>query len=144
MTGTRREQDGAPVRESREPGATPRESDGKQGDRDERVLESPLAELGSEVIFLKSEDHYVQVRTAEGSALIKMRFAEAIAELGGAGIQVHRSYWVAFDHMRGLTKRDRKLMLRLSGDHLVPISARHRVAVQTALQSPEQDVNSSD
>ena len=144
VVGTRRELDGAPAGESPEPGGTSRESDGTQGDRDERVSESPLAELGSDVIFLKSEDHYVHVRTSAGSALIKMRFAEAIAELGGAGIQVHRSYWVAFRHMTGLTKRDRKLMLRLSGDHLVPISARHRVAVQTALQSPEQDVNSSD
>jgi len=141
---TRRELDGAPARESPKPGGTLRESDGRQHHRKETVSESPLAELGSDVIFLKSEDHYVQVRTSAGSALIKMRFAEAIAELGAAGIQVHRSYWVAYRHMTGLTKRDRKLMLRLSGDHLVPISARHRVAVQTALQSPKQDVNSSD
>ena len=141
--GTRRELDGVPAHESREPAGNLRESDGRQAARDERVSQSPLAELGSDVIFLKSEDHYVHVRTSTGSTLIKMRFAEAIAELGGAGIQVHRSYWVALHHMRGLTKRDRKLMLRLSGDHLVPISARHRVAVQTKLQSREQDVNSS-
>ncbi|MDE0023316.1 MAG: LytTR family DNA-binding domain-containing protein [Spirochaetaceae bacterium] len=142
--GARREPDGAPAQESQKPGRTSRESDGTQDDRDERVAASPLAEFGSEVIFLKSEDHYIHVRTSTDSALIKMRFAEAIAELGGAGIQVHRSYWVAFHHMRGLTKRDRKLMLRLSGDHLVPISARHRVAVQTVLQSQEQNVSSSD
>ena len=100
-----------------------------------RLPELLPEELGSDVIFLKSEDHYVHVRTSAGSALIKMRFADAIAELGAAGIQVHRSYWVAFHHMRGLTKRNRKLVLRLSGDHRVPISARHRAAVQTVLQS---------
>ena len=148
--GTHDEQDerasAFPLAGMRAGDGSPENPDGvRNGHKIQRRLPELLPEeLGSDVIFLKSEDHYVQVRTAVGSALIKMRFAEAIAELGSAGIQVHRSYWVAFHHMRELTKRDRKLMLRLSGDHLVPISARHRVAVQAVLQSPKQDVNSSD
>ena len=125
-------------------GASAKSGGAGDGSKNESRLPELLSdELGSDVIFLKSEDHYVQVRTSAGAALIKMRFADAIAELGGAGIQVHRSYWVAVHHMRELTKRDRKLMLRLSGDHLVPISARHRAAVQAVLQSRELDVNSS-
>ena len=154
---TSRESDGAqadqdervsesPLAGVRTDAGAPAKSGGvRNGPKNESRLPELLPdELGSDVIFLKSEDHYVQVRTSAGSTLIKMRLADAIAELGGAGIQVHRSYWVAVHHMRELTKRDRKLMLRLSGDHLVPISARHRAAVQAELQSREPDVNSSD
>ena len=93
-----------------------------------------LPTLGGDVIFLKSEDHYVYVCTSADSALIKMRFADAVAELGDSGTQVHRSYWVAYHHMLGLTRRDRQLLLRLSGDHEVPISSRYRAAVQAVLQ----------
>ena len=93
-----------------------------------------LPTLGGDVIFLKSEDHYVYVCTSTDSALIKMRFADAVAELGDSGTQVHRSYWVAYHHMLGLTRRDRQLLLRLSGDYEVPISSRYRAMVQAVLQ----------
>ena len=109
-------------------------------DRDAQSFQGQLwkllpKELGRDVVVLQGQDHYVQVRTSAGSALIKMRFADAVAELGDAGIQVHRSYWVANRHIQAMTKQDRKLQLRLSGDHQVPIGARHREAVQVALQS---------
>ena len=84
---------------------------------------------------MKSEDHYVHVRTSTGSALVTMRFVDAVTELGDAGLQVHRSYWVSRRHIRGLTKRDRKLLLRLSRSHTVPISTPYRDAVQAILQS---------
>ena len=95
-------------------------------------------EFGNDVIFLKSEDHYVHVHTSAGLTMIKMRFADAVAKLGDSGIQVHRCYWVAYHHMRGLTKRDRKLLLQLTGGHQVPISARHRAAVNALLKSSER------
>ena len=101
-----------------------------------RFLGQLPTDLGDDVIYLKSEDHYVHVCTTAGSSLIKMRFADAIAALGDAGIRAHRSYWVALDHMQELTKRDRKLLLRLSGDHEAPVSARYLPAVRAALKLP--------
>ncbi len=106
-----------------------------------RFLGQLPVELGDDVIYLKSEDHYVHVCTTAGSSLIKMRFADAIAALGDAGIRAHRSYWVALDHMQELTKRDRKLLLRLSGDHEAPVSARYLPAVRTALKLPAPPVD---
>ena len=105
------------------------------GDGHSRLWELLPEELGKDIIFLKSEDHYVNVRTATGSALVTMRFVDAVKELGDAGLQVHRSYWVSRRHIRGLTKRDRKLLLRLSRSHTVPISTPYRDAVQEILQS---------
>ena len=51
-----------------------------------------------------------------------MRFADAVAELGEMGVQVHRSYWVASHHVQDVTKRNRTLLLRLTGNHEVPVS----------------------
>ena len=57
--------------------------------------------LGQDVIYLNVSGHYVNAATTVGSGVILMRFADAIAELGDMGIQVHRSYWVAHRHIDG-------------------------------------------
>lgn len=52
--------------------------------------------LGSDVLALQGEDHYVRVHTALGSELVLMRLGDAIQELDGLeGERVHRSWWVA-------------------------------------------------
>ena len=100
----------------------------------DRFLELLPPELGNDVVYLKSEDHYVHVCTSAGSGLIKTRLVDAVAALGDAGIQVHRSYWVALGHVQELTRRDRKMLLRLSGNYEAPVSARYLPAVRAALK----------
>ena len=90
-------------------------------------------ELGGDIVYLKSEDHYVYVYTVIGSSLIRMRFKDAVAGLGEWGIQVHRSYWVAYRHMIEVKKRDRVLELWLTDDHKVPVSSPYRRAVRASL-----------
>ena len=116
----------------------PRRSDGTPRGR---FLAQLPPELGDDVVYLKSEDHYVHVCTTAGSSLIKMRFADAIAALGDDGVRAHRSFWVALEHMQELIKRDRKLLLLLSGDHEAPVSARYLPAVRTALKLPSPPVD---
>ena len=89
--------------------------------------------LGTDLIYLKSEDHYVEVHTSVGSTLIKMRFADAVAELGEYGIQVHRSYWVATRHVRRLVKSGKRRMVRLNGGHELPVSASYLSVVRAAV-----------
>ena len=50
-------------------------------------------ELEGDVVYLKSEDHYVFVQTVASSSLIKMRFSDAVSCLSDRGVQVHRCYW---------------------------------------------------
>ena len=92
-------------------------------------------ELGNDIIYIKSEDHYVYVYTAAGFSLIRMRFSDAVAGLGESGFQVHRSYWVAHRHIQELVNQDRKLLLRLTGDHQVPVSGPYRGAVRLTMKS---------
>jgi hypothetical protein len=50
----------------------------------------------AELLAVQAEDHYLRVHTAEGDALVLMRFADALAALKGCdGVRVHRSWWVA-------------------------------------------------
>ena len=48
--------------------------------------------VSRDIVYLRVDDHYVQVSSTDGSCLILMRFADAVVELGDLGMQVHRSY----------------------------------------------------
>ncbi|HEX8380437.1 MAG TPA: LytTR family DNA-binding domain-containing protein [Allosphingosinicella sp.] len=89
--------------------------------------------LGRELLSLQMRDHYVEARTALGSTLILMRFRDAVDELRGTGIQVHRSWWAAFDAMEALERGGRSARLRLRGGNSIPVSRAFFPAVREAL-----------
>ena len=89
--------------------------------------------MGTDLIYIKSEDHYLEVHTTIGSSLVKMRFSDAVAELGERGIQIHRSYWVATSHVTRSVRSGKRTVLRLTGDHKVPVSVTHLLAVRAIL-----------
>ncbi|MEQ8410046.1 MAG: LytTR family DNA-binding domain-containing protein [Erythrobacter sp.] len=78
------------------------------------LLDQIPAELGSEVIALEMEDHYVRVHTALGSDLVLMRMRDAVAHLAGwDGRQVHRSWWVARGAVEDVRREGRNVRLIL-------------------------------
>ncbi|HEX9946677.1 MAG TPA: LytTR family DNA-binding domain-containing protein [Allosphingosinicella sp.] len=89
--------------------------------------------LGPDLLSLQMQDHYVEARTALGTALILMRFRDAVAELGEAGLQVHRSWWAAFDAMEALERDGRSARLRLRGGDSLPVSRAFLPRVREAL-----------
>ena len=91
------------------------------------------AEMGYEIIYVKTEGHYLRVYTKAGTSRLLLRFADAVAELSNLGMQVHRSYWVALDQVVGLVKRDNRMMLRLTGNYEVPVSRTYVRAVRAAM-----------
>ena len=93
------------------------------------------ASLGRDVVYLKMSDHYVEVFTTAGHAVLLMRFGDAAAELEGLGIRVHRSYWVGNDHLERLVRRGRRRFLRLTGGHDVPVSRTYLASVEAALDA---------
>lgn len=93
-----------------------------------------LGRLGAEhpgpILALSVRDHYVVVTTAQGQTSLLMRFADAMAELDGvAGMQVHRSHWVAFAAVRGVARAGGKTFLQLVDGRLVPVSRSYMEAV---------------
>ena len=86
-------------------------------------LERLPGHLGTDLIALEMEDHYVRAHTALGSELVLMRMRDAVAELQGIeGAQVHRSWWVARDAVEDVKREGRNLRLVLPGGIEAPVS----------------------
>ncbi len=78
--------------------------------------------IGSDIIALETEDHYLRVHAAGGSALILMRMADAVALLDPRlGAQVHRRWWVADAAVASVRTEGQKLSLSLINETLVPV-----------------------
>jgi LytTr DNA-binding domain len=81
------------------------------------------------IIALQAEDHYLRVHLSAGdqasaqSTLILLRLSDAIAELpADTGAQTHRSWWVAKQAVRSVTKADGRATLTLDHDIEAPVS----------------------
>ncbi len=108
-------------------------SPGDGGSKTVRFLDRLPPELGRDLVYLRMADHYVEAFTAAGSTLVLMRFADAVAELEGAGgLRVHRSYWVSRRHVTGATRRNGRTVLNLTGGHEAPVSRGYLAAVRAA------------
>ncbi len=82
------------------------------------------------LLALESEDHYVRVHHAGGSTLLLYRLGDAMADVRpDAGLQVHRSWWVAADSVAGTFVRGDKRWLLLTNDLQVPVSRTYSRAV---------------
>ena len=78
--------------------------------------------IGSDIIALETEDHYLRVHAVGGSALILMRMADAVALLDPRlGAQVHRRWWVAQSAVLGVRTEGQKLFICLTDKTLVPV-----------------------
>ena len=80
---------------------------------------------------LAVEDHYTLVRTSRGSELILLRFSDALSETGAsAGLQVHRSHWVADSFVSRLNRVNGKLSLVLGDGSEIPVSRTYAAEVR--------------
>jgi hypothetical protein len=84
--------------------------------------------IGTDLLCLQMEDHYVRAFTTVGSEMILMRMVDAAKELEDVdGLLVHRSFWVAKKALQGWTRDGKSLTLHLSNGKNVPV-ARDRQA----------------
>jgi hypothetical protein len=91
--------------------------------------------IGTDLVCLRMEDHYLRVTTRGGEALILMRMRDALRELEGiAGLQVHRSWWVATGEIVRLTRKGRRTELAMSNGTQVPVSSSFRPELDLILR----------
>lgn len=90
-------------------------------------------ELRGRLSHLTMADHYVEVHTSRGKAMVLMRFADAMAETQGVeGLQIHRSHWVARDAVAAMTKVDGKSVVTLVTGQRLPVSRSYLEAARAA------------
>jgi LytTr DNA-binding domain len=88
--------------------------------------------VGRDILCLKAQEHYTEVVTSQGSALVYMRFSDAVAlaATGIDGVQIHRSYWVAYTAMAGFDRTDGRIFTRLINGETLPVSRTYQARVQ--------------
>jgi hypothetical protein len=92
----------------------------------------PLQARGA-LVRIEAQDHYLNVVTDAGSSLILLRLGEAMAELEGvAGLQVHRSHWVALAAVREHRREGGRDILVMSDGVEVPVARTRRAEAQEA------------
>jgi hypothetical protein len=89
-------------------------------------------EIGRKLRWLKAEGHYVRVNTALGTDLIHYRLSDAVEQLAGLGLQVHRSYWLSYDVLRDPETRIESGSIRLGLGETIPIGQTYLVKVREA------------
>ena len=90
--------------------------------------------LGSNIIYLESELHYLKVVTAKGPALILYSLREAANELGeDIGTICHRSFWVAKSHIQTFKKNGRQGQLILQNGDVIPVSRSNVDIIKSSL-----------
>ena len=85
------------------------------------------------LMALSVQDHYVEVVTEKGTSLVLMRLSDAIKETGAvAGLQIHRSHWVARDAVKRVIRTDGKVSVELRSGIRLPVSRGYLDAVKAA------------
>lgn len=75
------------------------------------------------LVSLSVADHYVEVVTTRGRALLLMRLSDAMRETGATrGMQVHRSHWVALDRIAACRRMGDRAVLTLTDGREIPVS----------------------
>lgn len=103
-----------------------------------RLLKRLPIELRGALSHLSMQDHYVEVVTEQGSKLVLMRLADAILETEPvAGLQVHRSHWVALDAVAGTRRERERHMVEMKNGTVLPISRTYLPAARKAGLLPD-------
>jgi len=90
-----------------------------------------LAKLRSKLraawVRREAQDHYTRGVTTQGNARVLIRLGDAMAATGGTdGAQVHRSHWVAFDHIEESRTGRSGPILRMQDGADIPVSRTFR------------------
>lgn len=84
-----------------------------------------------ELRYAKSEEHYLRIATRSGQQTLRGRLGDLIAQMPeGAGIQPHRSWWVARTAVAGLKRGSQGDVLLLEEGIRVPVARGRRAQVR--------------
>lgn len=85
--------------------------------------------LGTNVIAISSDLHYLHVYTDLGRCMILGSLQQAADSMGDVGLRVHRTHWVARRAIVKIVKNGHRWYCLLSNDLKIPISRRNKSTV---------------
>jgi DNA-binding LytR/AlgR family response regulator len=109
-------------------------ADGRNPALQAPILSRLKPENRGALIRLTVRDHYTEVVTTRGRELILLRFGDALTEIGNTeGIRLHRSHWIAADHVDRLKRDNGKLFVIARDGSEMPVSRSYAEAVRRRL-----------
>lgn len=98
-----------------------------------RILARLPRDKRGRLLALSVADHYVEVLTDKGTELVLMRLADAMDETGDvAGLQVHRSHWVALEAVASVRRDGARAIATLTDGRDIPVSRTYLPAIKEA------------
>lgn len=90
--------------------------------------------IGTDIVAISAELHYLRVYTLAGEALILMSFGRAVEALGVIpGQTIHRSHWIAVAHVATLESDGNRVICRLDTGLELPVSRTYRPRLRATL-----------
>jgi hypothetical protein len=97
--------------------------------------------IGTDIVAISAELHYLRVYTRLGEALILMSFGRAVEALGVVpGQLIHRSHWVALAHIVALEAGGNRVLCRLDTGLALPVSRTYRASLRAALAVRDKEM----
>lgn len=97
------------------------------------LLDRLKPELRGQLSHLSMQDHYVDIHTDRGHALVLMRLADAIRETAPVdGLQIHRSHWVARESVKRVFTEKGRMQVELRNGDVLPVSRSSQASVRSA------------
>jgi len=91
--------------------------------------------LGQDIVTVRAQDHYVEITTSRGSAMILMSLGDAVQHLRPlAGLQVHRSWWINLAHVARVEQGPSGPELVMTTDQRIPVGRSFRTAFRNAVR----------
>ncbi|MFK7753295.1 MAG: LytTR family DNA-binding domain-containing protein [Sedimentitalea sp.] len=94
--------------------------------------------LGHDIVTVRAQDHYVEVTTPKGQAMVLMRLGDAVQDLAPlCGLQVHRSWWINLSHVTRSQPGANGPEVVMSTDQVIPVGRSFRAAFRTAMSGAD-------
>lgn len=114
---------------------SPEQDEGPEPQQQLEILGQPVAL--DQIWHLKAEEHYVLLGLRDGTShLLRGRLADAIAQVPvAAGLQVHRSHWVARAALADLDRKRDGWRLRLHNGTDIPVARNRQTEVRSWVEA---------
>lgn len=90
-------------------------------------------DLRGELRRVSADGHQLVVYTDRGESRLRMRFSDALAEIGDLpGARIHRSHWVSLGSIAELRSKGRRHSVLLAGGAVLPVSPKGAEALRDA------------
>lgn len=75
------------------------------------------------ILRISAEDHYLKIETAEGVELVRGTIRSKVSSLPeSAGLQIHRSHWVAWSHVAHVSRSGRDHFVETRNGEVLPVA----------------------